>query len=213
MQTIIIADDHPVTLNGVKLFVENLGYTVLETCNNGIYAFNKISVLQPDYAILDLSMPGYSGLEILEKIRNKNKNIKIIIYTMYHENSLYKKAVSLGVNGYLLKDFALEELETCLSELKYKNFWISAKLKDNLSLNNNDFAHQKLLLLTNAEKKIIALIAKNYTTKIIAELLFISEKTVEAHRSKIIKKLNLPNTKSALILWASENKNILEHIL
>jgi DNA-binding NarL/FixJ family response regulator len=206
MRTIILADDHPVTLNGMKALLENLGYIVLSTYENGISAYNNIISLKPDCAILDLSMPGMNGLEVLQKIRATNKSIKVIIYTMYHEKSLFEKAVQSGVNGYILKDFAIDELEICLDALKYKNEWFSPKLNETLILKNADSTQEKILMLTPAERKILTLIAEENSSKNIAELLFISEKTVENHRSNMIKKLNLSNSKNALIIWAIEHK-------
>lgn len=207
MSTFIIADDHPITLAGMKTYIEKLGHVVLATYENGITAFNNIISLKPDYAILDLSMPGMSGLEVLEKVRARNKSIKIIIYTMYTETTLFDKAVKLGVNGYILKEFAMQELETCLDSLKYKPEWFSPKLSEKLIFKENDTLQEKVLLLTPSEKKIISLIAQEKSSKTIADMLFITEKTVENHRSNMIKKLNLQNNKNALLLWAIEHKD------
>ncbi len=202
MATFIIADDHPLTLQGMKLFIEQLKHRVLATFDNGINAYNNIIIMKPDFAILDLSMPSMNGLEVLEKVRTHNKTIKIIIYTMYNETSLFEKAVHLGVNGYILKEFAIQELETCIETLKYKNEWFSPKLSDTLVIKDNDSFQEKLLILTPSERKIISLIAEEKNSKEIANLLFISEKTVENHRSNIIKKLHLPANKNALLLFA-----------
>ncbi|HOZ52161.1 MAG TPA: response regulator transcription factor [Chitinophagaceae bacterium] len=210
MRSFIIADDHPVTLAGIKSYIEKLGNIVMSTYDNGISAYNNIISLQPDYAILDLSMPGMNGLEVLQKVRATNKSIKIILYTMYHEKSLFEKAVQLGVNGYILKDFALEELAVCLDTLKFKNEWFSPKLYESLIIKSSDSTQEKLLLLSPAERKILSLIADEKSSKTIAELLFIAEKTVENHRSNIIRKLGLSNTKNALLIWAIENK---KHII
>jgi DNA-binding NarL/FixJ family response regulator len=207
MSTFIIADDHPITLAGMKTYIEKLGHLVLATYENGITAFNNIISLKPDYAILDLSMPGMSGLEVLEKVRAKNKSIKIIIYTMYTETTLFDKAVKLGVNGYILKEFAMQELETCLDTLKYKQVWFSPKLSEKLIFKESDTLQEKILSLTPSEKKIISLIAQEKSSKVIADMLFITEKTVENHRSNMIKKLNLQNNKNALLLWAIEHKD------
>jgi DNA-binding NarL/FixJ family response regulator len=206
MLTFIIADDHPITLAGMKSYIEKLGHTVLATYENGMYAYNNIISLKPDFAILDLSMPSMNGLEILEKVRLHNKTIKIIIYTMYHENSLFEKAKSLGVNGYILKDFAMQELNICIESLIRKQQWFSPKLNDTLTFKDSDENKKKLLILTPSERKIMSLIADEKNSKQIAELLFITEKTVENHRSHIIKKLQLPSSKNALLIWALEHK-------
>jgi DNA-binding NarL/FixJ family response regulator len=209
MQTFIIADDHPITLTGMETFIARLGYKVLATYDNGLNAYNNIMALQPDFALLDLSMPSMNGLEVLEKVRASNKTIKIIIYTMYKETTLFDKAVALGINGYILKDFAVQELEECLKSLAYKNEWFSPQLQEALIFKDSDTAQEKLLALTPAERKILQLIAQENNSKQIAELLFIAEKTVENHRSNIIRKLNLGSTKNGLLIWALEHKDAL----
>jgi DNA-binding NarL/FixJ family response regulator len=186
----------------MEIFIRKLGHTVLSTYDNGISAYNNIISLKPDYAILDLSMPSMNGLEVLEKIRCKNKTIKIIIYTMYTETSLFDKAKQLGVNGYILKEFAIKELEICINTLVFKNEWFSPKLQETLIFKGNDIAQGKIAALTPSERKIAGFIALNKSSKQIADLLFISEKTVENHRSNIIKKLGLSDGKNALLHWA-----------
>jgi DNA-binding NarL/FixJ family response regulator len=210
MATFIIADDHPITLAGMKTFVEKLGHKILGTYDNGISAYNNIIALNPEYVILDLSMPSMNGLEVLEKVRLSNKSIKIIIYTMYNETALFNKAVKLEVNGYILKEFAMQELETCIATLAHKKEWFSPKLNDTLILKNTDDSSGKILTLTPSERKIISLIAEEKNSKQIADLLFVSEKTVENHRGNIIKKLNINNNnKNGLLIWAISNKHLL----
>ena len=206
MKTIIIADDHPITLSGIKVYIENLGYLVLDTFQNGIDAYNGILKLNPDFVILDLNMPGMNGLEVLEKVRKENEEVKIILYTMYHEKSFLTKAKELGVNGYLLKDFALEELSICLGKINDDEYWFSPKLEETLTINKHDTEKTKIMLLSPAERKILSLIGEDHNTKSISDLLFISEKTVEKHRSNIIKKLGLPNEKNVLVRFALQNK-------
>lgn len=132
MATIIIADDHPVTLNGVSQYLPSLGYRILKQYTNGIEACNNILTLQPDYAVLDIFMPGMSGLEVLEKLRTRNKTVKVILYTLYADTALFEKAKTLGVNGCVLKDFALEEPKDCLHRLKFQKQWFSPKLGEAL---------------------------------------------------------------------------------
>lgn len=206
MKTILIADDHPITLNGIKLYVEQLGYEVVKTCQNGLDAYDAIVALNPEFVVLDLNMPGMNGLEVLEKVRQKNETIKIILYTMYQEKSFLTKAKELGVNGYLLKDFALEELSVCLEKINADEDWFSPKLDETLTINKHDSEKTKIMSLTPAERKILELIGDDHNTKSISDLLFISEKTVEKHRSNIIKKLGLPNERNILMRFALQNK-------
>lgn len=202
MKTIIIADDHPIMLAGIKQYVENLGYSVVQTCINGHEAYDSFEQYNPDCMILDLNMPLLSGLEVLKKIRTKNADIKVILYTMYHEKSFFNKAKTLGANGYLLKDFAIEELSICLEKLALNENWFSPKLQDTLIIKKYDTEAEKVLLLTAAERKILELIGLGNKTRTISEMLFISEKTVEKHRSNMIKKLGLPNENNTLQRFA-----------
>lgn len=205
METIILADDHPVTLNGINQFVTPLGYKVISHYTNGISALNNILALQPDFAILDISMPGMTGLEVLEKIRSTNKAQRVILYTMYQDTALFEKAKSLDVNGYVLKDFAMEELTDCLQQLRFNKQWFSPRLGDSLVTENMVTDNKKLSALSPAELKIILLIAQRKTSRQIGELFFISEKTVENHRSSIMKKLGLQGGSNALTYWAMEH--------
>lgn len=209
MNTIIIADDHPITLQGMKSYIENLGYKIIGTFTDGESLYNGILEKNPDIIITDLSMPKLNGIEVLEKLRKENNDVKIILYTMYHEKSFLIKAKSLGVNGYILKDFALEELSQCLDKIKNNENWFSNKLEVATKINKYDNEKTKMMLLTASEKKILSLITKEKNTKEIAELLFVSEKTIEKHRSNIITKLGLPNERNILMRFALNNKDLL----
>ncbi len=197
---ILIADDHPLTLIGTKGFVESLGYQVADICSNGITAYNLIVTHQPTIAILDINMPGIDGLEVLEKVFKQKLKTKVILLTMHKEMTVFKKANQLGVFGYILKENAQEELQKCLEEVKNGNKYVSKNLTNELT-NNND-VQTDLAKLTFAERKVLELIAQQKTSKQIAEMLFISEKTVEGHRGNIITKLELPKEKNTLLIWA-----------
>jgi DNA-binding NarL/FixJ family response regulator len=201
-KNIIIADDHPVTLSGMKTFLESKGFAVLATCTNGQEALQDILELQPDFALLDLNMPILNGMDLLDKLNQQNCATKIIIYTMHNDFSLFNQAKEKGVNGYLLKEFALEELEECLHVLQTKDFWFSSKLSHTLIRDKNEAVQKKLNELSEIEMQIFNLIGKENSTKEIAELLFLSEKTIENHRTSIISKLNLPKEKNVLLKFA-----------
>lgn len=204
----IIADDHPMTLAGMKNFVETLGYHVIATYTDGLSAYEGVLKLTPTIVILDLNMPKMNGLEVLEKLREENAKIKIVLYTMYHEKSFFTKAKDLGVNGYILKDFALDELSVCLKKISENENWFSSKLENTITIDKYDDEKTRILLLTSSEKKILSLIGEEYSTKEIADLLFVTEKTIEKHRSNIIHKLGLPNERNILMRFAMKCKDL-----
>jgi DNA-binding NarL/FixJ family response regulator len=205
MRSIIIADDHPFTLMGTRSFVESLGYNVLDVCSSGIAAYNSIIAREPTVALLDMSMPGMNAIEILEKLQKNRSPTKIVVLTMHNEISIFNRARELGVKGYVLKEFATKELQKCLQEVFNNKTWFSPELSTLLILDEHSGGEALIEKLTISEKKILEMISEQHTTKAIAKMLFITEKTVENHRSSIIKKLNLPPEKNALLIWAMKN--------
>ncbi len=204
---ILIADDHPFTLQGTKSFVESYGYKVTDTCSNGISALNLINLHLPEIAILDINMPGLDGLDVAKKIQESKLKTKVILLTMHKEMTIYKKATEYGIYGYILKEHAQTELEKCLIEVAKGNKYVSEFLEDELFIDNKN-SNLELDKLTLSERKIVELISQQKTSKQIAELLFLSEKTIEGHRSNIIEKLGLPKEKNTLLKWAIKRTNI-----
>lgn len=201
MNTIVIADDHPLTLAGTASFVQNLGYQIKAMCNNGISAYNSITLHNPELALLDINMPGMDGLDVLQVLADRRLRTRVILLTMHNEYDIYQKAKDLGVWGYVIKEEAMTELKPCIESVLKGEHWASNKLINQHSA----IAESRLNDLTMVEQKIIDLVKGNKSTKQIADLLFISEKTVEKHRSRIIEKLNLPKEKNALLHWAIQN--------
>lgn len=201
--SLIIADDHPLLLKGLNDFLQEKGFNIIGGASNGREAYNLIVKEEPDIAILDIQMPYMSGLEIAKKCKSKNLATKIILITLHKERELYLEAKELNIFGYILKEFALEEIELCLEKVINNESFFSPKIKG--SLGNNENKESSLDCLTPSEKKILKLIAKDKTNKEIASLLFISYRTVEKHRSNIITKLKLEPKTNSLLIYAKEN--------
>ena len=212
--TILLADDHPLLLKGLSEIIEDEEkYEIIAQANNGGQALLFIEKYDPDIAVLDIDMPGLTGLEIAEKIKNKNKKAKIVFLTMHNKESIFNKAMNLGAYGYLMKDSALVELTEALSDVVKGNRFISKSLTDlliqrttNQTINN---IKTRIDVLTQTELKIIKLIAKQKSTKEIASELSVSIRTIETHRSNICSKLELSGTNS-LLKFALENKELLK---
>lgn len=203
----IIADDHPLSLLGTQVLIESLGYVVLESCKNGEHAWNSIKRLKPDFVILDISMPEMDGLKVSEKIRVHQLPTKIILLTSHKEKSVYQKAQELNINAYLLKEYALEELRECIQHLLRNDNYFSRKIKFDLEKDLDYLKEEAMDQLSFSEKKVFELIVEQKTTKEIASLLFLSEKTIEVHRSSIIRKLGLKPEKNVLLKFASQFQN------
>jgi DNA-binding NarL/FixJ family response regulator len=207
-RSIITADDHPLLLKGLNDFLLEKGYNIVGSGSNGREAYNLIMKLKPDIAILDIQMPFMSGLEIAKKCKTNGINTKIVLITIHKEKELYNKAQELNIFGYILKEFAIEEIENCIETVSEGEPYFSQKIKDMLNTNSAD--DEALNVLTPSEKKILKLIARDKTNKEIASLLFISYRTVEKHRSNIINKLNLEPKTNSLLSWAKEHHDKLQ---
>lgn len=203
--TIITADDHPLLLKGLNDFLIEKKYNLIGSGNDGIEAYDLITRENPDIAILDIQMPAMSGLEIAKKCKKNGLKTRIVLITLHKERELYQKAQDLNIFGYILKEFALEEIENCINTVSNGEPFFSPKIIELLA---DEFPEDgPLWKLTPSEKKILKLIAKDKTNKEIASLLFISYRTVEKHRSNIITKLKLEPKTNSLLIWAKEHQH------
>src|SRR5690554_172512 len=200
----VIADDFPLSLLGTQVLLEGMGHIVLESHKNGQDAWNAIRRLKPEFAILDINMPGMDGLEVAENIRLYQLPTKIILLTSHKEKSIFKKSEELTINAYLLKQFALEELKDCINHLMDNEVYYSHKIKFELETDIDYLKGEALDKLTFSEKKIFELIVSQKTTKEIANMLFLSEKTIESQRAGIIRKLGIESDKNALLKFAAK---------
>lgn len=201
--SIITADDHPLLLKGLNDFLLEKKYNLIGSGNNGKEAYKLITEKKPDIAILDIQMPFMSGLEIAKSCKTNGLDTKIVLITLHKERELYQKAQDLNIFGYILKEFALEEIENCIDTVSQGNHYFSPKIVEVLA--DESPRDRSLRQLTPSEKKILKLISKDKTNREIASLLFISYRTVEKHRSNIITKLKLKPKTNSLLIWAKEN--------
>lgn len=209
--SIVIADDHPLMLRGLTDFITSKGYNIIGSAEDGRAAYNLIVKLDPDIAILDISMPFMTGLEVAEECKKNNLRTKVILITFDNGEEIYDKAKECDVYGYILKEFAVEEIETCIEHVKRGEPHFSEEMASYL---NSKIVYTNsgiIQLLTKTEIKIVQLLAENFTSQDIAETLNSSIRTVEKHRSNIIKKLKLQKSHNALMLWANLNKELLKN--
>lgn len=205
---LILADDHPLLLKGLETNLLAKGYNVIGTANNGNIALKLITEHQPDIAILDIEMPYMDGLSVAKHCKEKGYTTKFVILSYHKETEFIARAKNLNLSGYILKEDALEEIEACINAISQGEVYFSKafQLKE---VSSAQTALNRLDDLTPSEQKILKLIAKNMSTKDIADRLFISERTVEKHRSNVIQKLNLGGKPNGLTNWVLHNKHLL----
>ncbi|MDX1277805.1 response regulator transcription factor [Oceanihabitans sediminis] len=205
--SIIIADDHPLMLRGIQDFLSSKGFNVLGSATNGQVAYNLIVKKKPDIALLDIRMPQMTGLEVAEACKKNGINTKIILITFDKDEDIYDQAKALGVYGYILKEFAIEEIETCIAHVEMNETYFSEEIFNYLNKPKNTEKVSIIACLTKSEKKIIYLIAEGLTSQEIADKLCVSIRTIEKHRANIVAKLAIDNKPTSLSIWASLNKD------
>lgn len=203
---IFIADDHPILVKGLKDLLVEKGYEIIGTSSDGRAALNFIFKQKPDIAILDVEMPFLTGIEIAKAALKNDSKTKIVLITLHKEVELYLQAKKLNIYGYLLKEFALEEIEKCLVSVSANKPYFSEKIKDMLGYTQESKSILKELTMT--ERRVVKLIAQHKSNKEIGHLLFISSRTVEKHRSNIINKLNIERKTGSLSTWVQKNKHL-----
>ena len=194
---IILADDHVLVREGFKsLLIKNKDFEVAGEAENGRMLLDLIENLSADVLLVDISMPELSGIEAITQMKKINPNLKFIILTMHEEAEYIVKSIRAGAHGYLLKNAETEELENAIRTVysggKYFNSTISNIMIDNLS-KHSDPDKEELSGLTVREKEILQYVADGLSTKLIADKLSISARTVETHRVHIMKKLQVSN--------------------
>ncbi len=202
---IVIADDHPLMLHGLTDFLKSNGHNVIGSANDGREAYNLIVKLKPEIAILDIRMPYLTGIEIANECKKNNITTRIILITFDKEEALYDKAQELNIYGYILKEFAVDEIEACIESVKENTPYFSNEIAQYLD-SSTSIKENLLEPLTKSEQRIVRLISESNSSSEIANILSISIRTVEKHRENIVTKLELEKKPNSLSIWANVNK-------
>ncbi len=183
---ILLVDDHAILLDGIRNLLEKEGLVVAGVAESAEKALLFLKSNDVDIIITDFHMPGMDGLSLVNTVRRIQPSIKTIVLSMHDETHLVKEILRAGVNGYVLKKDTHQELLAAIDEVRQGRVYLSSDINKILitNLQNPDEGR----LLTDREREILKLIAREYSNKQIAEELFISERTVETHRKNIFKK-------------------------
>jgi DNA-binding NarL/FixJ family response regulator len=215
--TVVIADDHPLFREGLKqVIVADPRFVLRGEARDGTEAVELIETLRPDLAVLDLNMPRMTGWEVAGVVREKAWRSRLIALTMIQEEAAFNKAMNLGIEGYLLKESAVEEIVSCLVNVAAGLPYVSPALGTFLlkrRQRTEALASRAPTLedLTVAERRVLKRIAEKRSSKEIAAELQISPRTVDTHRANIGAKLGLRGNNS-LLQFAIENRDALAQL-
>lgn len=195
---IVLADDHLMFRHGIKRIIEESeGLSVIGEAGDGLELLNLLKKTTPDMVILDISMPKLRGIEAAREIKRIYPQVKILILSMHKSKEYFVQALSARADGYMLKEDTDVELVSAIEIIRQGKIFLSTILSEDLTKNLGEFigGSGKLFdeILSTREKEVLTLLAEGKSSKEIAELLFISSRTVEHHRASINKKLKIQN--------------------
>ena len=200
---ILIADDHPVVREGLKQIIKKLKiFSVLDEADNGNEALNKIELNKYDLIIMDISMPGKSGLDILKTLKDKNEKQTILMLSIHPQEQYAIRALKMGACGYVCKSSVYEELAVAIKRILGGEKYISPSLTERIVFdikeNDKGLLHEKL---SEREFQILFMLANGKSVNEIAADLFISNKTVSTYRTRLLQKMGMKKN-AELTLYA-----------
>ncbi|MCI5142999.1 MAG: DNA-binding response regulator [Candidatus Electrothrix sp. ATG1] len=188
---IIIADDHSLIRQGIKAMIgQESGLEVIAEAADGRELLEILKEVCPDMVIIDISMPQVSGMEAVGEIHRLYPEIRILVLTMHSNIQYCSHALSVGAHGYLLKDDSDTELLPAIQQVRQGKDYMSPQLAPKISREIRD--PQKSL--TKREKEVLELVVGGLTSRQIGEKLYLSPRTVDHHRSNLLKKFNMKNS-------------------
>ena len=199
MIRVLIAEDHLMVRAGIRALLEKAGdIHVMGEASNGQEAIEMTEALKPDVLIMDIMMPRMTGIQAAENIREMKLPTYILLLSMYSDEGFVHQALQCGVKGYVLKSSVSDELLWAVRAVANGKTYLSAPIAEivveSATHSYSDLQDSDPLSnLSPREKEILQLIAEEYTSAEIGKMLFISEKTVEKHRTKLMEKLNVRN--------------------
>jgi DNA-binding NarL/FixJ family response regulator len=191
--TVVLADDHAIVREGFAALCEANGMRVLAQCSDGPSAVEAILAHRPDFAIIDLHMPGLTGVEVIRKLRSQNCATKIMILSISREDKPVIEALRAGADAYLLKDGPARHLLEAISYVRDGGQYVSPLLKGAGLFTKAEAVtpDDPLAALSPREMEVFSYLVKGMRAKDIAELLRISPKTVDTYRATLMRKLNV----------------------
>lgn len=208
---VVIADDHGVVRQGIRGVLEGVdGLEVVGEAGDGHEALEMVNELAPDVVILDVNMPGKTGLEVTTDLREAAHPVRVLILSMHDDPEYVLQAVRSGADGYVLKDAAPAELRDAVQAVHEGREYFTARVTQQLSVGlrqeiEEEQLRARLDSLTNRETEVLLHVAQGLTNREIGEKLEISPRTVETHRERVMDKLRI-RTVAGLTRFVVENE-------
>ncbi len=211
MTRVLVVDDAPIFRAGLRAALTDAGFDVVGEAEDASSAIVETEVLQPELVVLDVLMPGQSGLEVVPKLLTAAPKTKIVLLTTSESEEDMLAGIKSGIRGYVIKDTPFEELVSSISAVMAEGAVVSPKMAAKLFetvrnlLKHRDLVSSRRPTLTGREIEVLQLVAQGYTSREIGEKLYISENTVKNHVRNILDKLGLHSRNEAVLYALREN--------
>jgi two-component system, NarL family, response regulator NreC len=193
---IILADDHVLVRQSLRALLEREGFQVVAEASDGQEAVRHVELLQPDIAVMDISMPILNGLSAAREMSRSFPKTKIILLTQHDEGQYISEAMDAGVKGYVLKNQVASDLLLAIRQVSRGQAYLSPGVSRGVMEAYHSKSEKSKNSLTLRERQVLQLIAEGKSTKDVASLLGISVKTAESHRTRLMHKLDIHETAS-----------------
>ena len=207
MIKVLLADDHAIFRAGLRRLVEEAGdMVVVAEAADGHEAIKRVHDINPDVAVIDISMPGLDGLEVISQLSSSNPTLPVLVLTMHEEEQYVVRTIAAGAKGYLTKRSVPEQLVKAIRKVHGGGLYLTEEAAELLALRLGRGARDRSPIdpLSHREIRLLRCFALGQTTREIAEVYHISIKTVDTYRSRLLQKLNLRNN-AELTRFAIQN--------
>jgi DNA-binding NarL/FixJ family response regulator len=199
---IFLADDHAMVREGLAALVKaDEGIEVVGQCGDGLEVVANVIACNPDVVILDITMPGLNGLDICRELVRKCDGISVLILTMHSNEQFIAQALENGATGYLLKESAAEKLSEAIRRVASGEIFLGPGIPRNVLQRLGQIERDPYQKLSTRERQVLQLIAEGKTNRAVAEVLGLSTKTVDTHRTRLMRKLNI-HDQTSLVKFA-----------
>jgi DNA-binding NarL/FixJ family response regulator len=209
---VMLVDDHPLVRKGLAALISDEPY--LEVCGQAESAESALKILddcRPDLMIVDITLPGINGVDLIKRIRSRNAQVRILVSSMHEESLFAERCLRAGANGYIDKASATDEVLSAVTKVLDGQLYLSADMTSRMlhgAIRGQAEKQSCLETLTDRELEVFALIGKGLPTRDIAERLHLSVKTIETHRDHVRRKLGIANSTELMrhaVQWVLEN--------